>query len=176
MAREHGPVWSMLVVLCLAGCTASQSPAALGSDDLSSIGGAVARNLDSLNGFPTVILDEYLCDSRFEPCRDRENHWDASLVDASTLVSAFAEALSIPVMRYSGYGPRCEWDDSSDLQPLGLWADFFQPEIYGDSARVELMTGCIVDRRAFSQIHEFVLERDGRGVWEVVSRRLRSIT
>ena len=176
MAREFGPVSRILVVLCLPGCTASQSPASQSPDSLSGIGRAVARNLDSSNGFPTAVLDEYLCNSRVEPCRDREDHWDASLVDVSTLVSAFAEARGISAMRYRGYGPRCEWDESSDLQPLGLWAEFFQPEIQGDSARVELMTGCVRDRRAFSQIHEFVLKRDGRGVWEVVSRRLRSIT
>ena len=176
MAREFGPAWRTLVVLRLAGCTAAQTPASRSPDDLGGIDRAVARNLDSSNGFPTAVLDEYLCNSRVEPCRDREGHWDASLVDASIVISNFAEVRGIPIMRYGGYGPRCEWDDSSELQPLGLWADFFQPEIHGDSARVELMTGCVVDRQAFSQIHEFVLKTDGRGVWEVVSRRLRSIT
>ena len=171
MAHSFRRAWSILVALWLAGCSAGQHP-----DGLDGIGRAVASNLDSSNGLPTAVLDEYLCDSRVEPCRDREDHWDASLVDASTLVSAFAEARAIPVERYSGYGPRCEWSEASDTRPVGLWADFLQPEIVGDSARVELMTGCVADQQAFSQIHEFVLERDEEGVWGVVSRRLLSIT
>ena len=172
MANESGPAWRILVVLCLAGCTAAQSP-----DDLDGIGRAVASNLDSSNGLPTAVADEYVCQFRVEPCRDRAGHFDASLADASSLVSAFAEALGIPVEHYSGSGPRCEWEEASDALPVvGLWADFLLPEILGDSARVELFTGCSVAGEAFSQFHEFVLNKDERGVWEVVSRQLLSIT
>lgn len=171
MASEFRTAWRILVVLCLAGCTAAQGP-----DDLDGIGRAVASNLDSTNGFPTAVLDEHVCQFRVEPCRDREGHLGASLIDASTLVSAFAEAVRIPVERYSGHGPRCEWDETSDAVPVGLWAEFLEPEIQGDSARVELYTRCSEAGAAFEQLHEFVLERNEEGVWEVASRRLRSIT
>ena len=171
MTHDFRSACGIVVALSLTGCFTGQGP-----DDLDGIGRAVASDLDARNGLPTVVSDEYLCDSRVEPCREREDHWDASLVDASGLVSAFAEAHGIPVEHYSGYGPRCEWVEASDNRPVGLWADFHQPEILGDSARVELMTGCVADQQAFSQIHEFVLKKDGEGVWAVVSRQRLSIT
>ena len=171
MAHNCRSAWGMVVALSIAGCFASQ-----GFDDLDGIGRAVASDLDSRNGFPTAVLDEYLCDSRVETCREREDHWDASLVDASVLVTAFAEVRGIPVEHYSGYGPRCEWVEASDTRTVGLWADFLQPVILGDSARVELMTGCVADQKAFSQTHEFVLKKDGEGVWAVVSRQRLIIT
>ena len=54
----------------------------------------------------------------------------------------------------------------------GFWAEFVTPEIHGDSARIDLFTGCGVGAVGLSQEHEFVLKTDGGGVWEVVSRRL----
>lgn len=167
MARESVPTWRIVAVLCLAGCTVGQGP-----DDLDGIGRAVASNLDSPDGLPTAVLDEYVCHSSVEPCRDREGYFAASLIDASSLVSGFAEALSIPLEHYSGSVPRCEWGEASDGRPAGLWANFLPPEIVGDSARVQLFTGCSVAGESFSRLHEFVLRTDRGGVWEVVSRRL----
>lgn len=144
--------------------------------DLEQIAQAMALVLDSLNGLPTMIMDEYRCRYREEPCRERPGHVPASLLDASPLAEAFGKARGIPVVHYGGRGRAvCAWIESAAGE-AGMWAEFEQPpSIRGDSARVTLATGCGDGRKAFEQVHEFILHLEG-AKWRVVLRRLLSIT
>ncbi len=99
-----------------------------------------------------------------------------SLVDATALVSAFAAARQIPVLRYGDAPrPRCAWTAEAEELP-GLWAEFIHPpRLDGDLARVALATSCMAYDGAFMQVHEFTLRR-GAGEWIVDTRALTEIT
>jgi hypothetical protein len=140
------------------------------------VGRAIAPELDELNAVPIGVLDEFRCHYRIEPCRERKGHINASLVDASALVSSFAEARGIPVSRYEDVvAPFCHWF-AEEGEAAGLYAEFVAPpQVEGDSARVELATGCRTPESAFEQSHEFILRREN-GSWIVAERRLTSVT
>ena len=143
-------------------------------ESLRQIAEAIALELDSLNGLPTVVLDEYLCRIAEERCRERVGHPPASLVDATKFVSAFANARQIPVARYEEAGhPECRWAQPTNR---GMWAEFAgPPEIDGTTAEVDLITGCVERGAVFEQVHRFTLRNDGAR-WVVVDRSLISIT
>jgi hypothetical protein len=145
------------------------------TESLAGIARAIAPELDTSNGLPTAVLDEYRCDPPTESCRERTRYVHASPMDATVITTAFAEARGIPTVRYEVTEfPSCVWDDRG-AAPTGLWAEFVgPPSIQGDSARVELATVCM-DRSGFEQVHEFLLHFD-EGEWKVARRRLISIT
>ena len=136
---------------------------------------AVALKLDSLNGLPTAVLDEYRCDYGVESCRERQGYESASLLDASAMTSAFADARGISIMRFGeGSFPTCPWFEGAGDRS-GLWAEFTRPPLVeGDSARVSLATVCM-ESAGFEQVHDFLLHNED-GEWRVVLRQLNSIT
>lgn len=168
--RKAATVIPVLVVLpFVIGCASQEE------DNLAGIARAIAPELDSLNGLPTAVLDEYRCHSSVETCRERDGHVPASPMDATAMATGFADARGIPVVRYEDAEvPECPWREGPTAQS-GLWAEFVEPPVIeGGLARVELATGC-VNGAAFEQVHEFVLLLDD-GQWKVVRRRLISIT
>lgn len=137
---------------------------------------AVALKLDSLNGLPTAVLDEYRCAHGVESCRERQGYESASLLDASAMTSAFADARGISIIRFGeGSLPTCPWFEGAG-DPIGLWAEFTRPPLLveGDSARVSLATVCM-ESAGFEQVHDFLLHYED-GEWRVVLRQLNSIT
>lgn len=158
-----------LAALCAA-CAPGQPP----PDP--AIAAAVALQLDSLYGFPSVIVAGFWCDLRHEECVPGVEGPTLSPIDGTDFARAFAEARGIPVAERIGFQapvcrPLAEAPDSG-----GLYAQFVQPPaMYGDSATVELATGCSELGTYFEQIHFFVLRREGRG-WVVVRRELSSMT
>jgi hypothetical protein len=155
----------LLMLTSLAAFGACGSPPA----EEAAIGRAIASHLDPLNGLPTAVLSGYQCQSAAEPCRVAGNP------STSAMITAFAEARQIPVLR-SGEAatPRCAWAADGGETP-GLWAEFVEPpRLQGDTARVLVATACAAEE-AFEQVHEFILHRRGPE-WSVEQRLLRSIT
>jgi hypothetical protein len=139
------------------------------------IGTAVAGALDTVNGSPTVVLDAFWCDYRVEVCIPGTGGPALSPVPATDIATAFAEGVGIPVRQAVGFrGLSCPWTDGATQS--GLYAQFVRPPlIEGDTARVELTSGCAENGAAFEQTHEFVLRREGAR-WVVLRRTLTSIT
>jgi hypothetical protein len=161
----------LMTLPVLSGCASQEQ------DPFADIGRAIAPQVDSLNGVPTAVLDEYRCDASGEACRTRAGDIPASALDASMIAAAFAEIRGIPVVRREDAElPRCSWSESEQGGTAsGLWAEFVRPpSIKGDSAQVQVATVCMA-RSGFEQVHEFVLHFDAVG-WKVVRRRLISIT
>ena len=135
------------------------------------IGRAVAEDVDTLNGVPVLAVPAYWCSVHTESCADGDESPPASSLDASQITQGFADERGIPVSRGKPGESKCFETETSGAA-AELYARFVRPpEIAGDSARVELATGC----RGFEQIHEYVLRRHGRD-WVVVRRTLSSIT
>ena len=136
----------------------------------------VAENLDSLNGLPTMVLSGFWCDTRVEECVSDTPGPALSSIDAADFAGAFAASLNIPLVQPIGFrAPMCPWG-TGESSRQGLYAAFVRPPtIDGDSAVVELSTGCNDAGAAFEQVHRFVLRRDGAG-WVFTRRDETSIT
>jgi hypothetical protein len=161
---------SACVVLLLSGVTAAvaQSP-----DVLAAVGQAIAADLDFTNGAPIVVVAGYAEGGQ------RDVHQDPTT--STALASAFAEARGIPLIDAPEGGTRCSWAPAPGDGPLGLWAQFYPPELTGDTVRVALSGRCLAQRTTgliagFRQVHLFVVAKRETGAWEVVERQLMSIT
>ena len=123
---------------------------------------AIAEAADGVGETHVAVLDEYICQHSVENCLERPNHIGASRLDATGSLTAFAEAKGIRVDHWSGSAPACG---------VGMFAEFMQPEVHGDSARVEMWNGCTdADGVGRGSIWEFTLRAEG-GRWAVTRER-----
>ena len=166
---------SKVVCACLLSSLWALAVACGPRDDYSGIGRAVAGHLDSINGLPVLVLNGYWpfgLDSMPPDSRPT----------AAAIAFGFAEERGIPIVEGNPTSTRCLWSPAPGDTPLGLWAQFSQPQEFGDSIRVYLATGCMSHPRGypgptgFEQVHSYTLRKTGPSTWEVLGRRLGAIT
>jgi hypothetical protein len=140
------------------------------------IAAVVAQNLDPLNGLPTVVVNGFWCEFRTEECLPGPSGAGLSPTDATAFAGTLAQSLGVPLVEPVGFrSPACPWT-AGESGEEGLYAEFLRPPvIQGDSASVELSTGCRENGEAFEQVHRFVLYRARTG-WVITRRELTSIT
>jgi hypothetical protein len=143
-------------------------------ESLVQIGRAIGANLDDTNGLPVLVRDRFGRSRAAEMPQDRR--------DAAALASGLAQVQGIPVVA-QGAPTRCPWYPSAGEAPVGLAAEFQKPEFDGTTVRLYLTTSCLQSPRpgqdrqyGFQQGHLFVLQLGATGEWEVIERRLVSIT
>jgi len=140
------------------------------NDDFASWGRVVASALDSTNGMPVVVLATARCTY---PVRLSENCADSGSL--AQLVDGFATQLGIPVEAGDPWGTGCPWAPPEGAKRNGLTAELGVASMSPDSARIMVTTRC-ASSPALRQVHVFTLSRSSEGHWEVVSRKLRSIS
>jgi hypothetical protein len=160
----------LLIGLTVVGLTAS--PAFGQDEDYQRFAQLVAANLPSTNSSPVEVSPKFRCAS-FGPalaCPPEEQ-------DATPFAEAFAAALDIPVrLREGPYDrPPCPWATLGEVDEPGLEVRLGRPEVDGDTARIEVSSGCRAPR-GFGQVHLFVFERGASDTWEFVSVQLTMIT
>lgn len=171
--------FAIAVAIWVASCLPSLEPEP--SLELGRLGSLIAAEWDGVNGVPVEVRLEVECMEYWGECDPGLGH-HAPPHAVSAMISAFSETLEVPLLEGADAeaGPQCPWSESPRPDGRqGLQAQFLEPQIVGDSARVVVFSRCAApDRRmgGFRQAHEFVFSRDESGLWTLVSRQLVFIT
>lgn len=167
------------IATLLASCLPALEPQP--SLELEQLGSLIATTWDGVNGVPVEVLQDVECFEYWGECDPVLGH-RAPGHEVSAMLRAFSATFQVPLVERSkaALEPPCPWSETQGTDKVrGLQAQFLQPQVVADSARVVVFSGCAAaDRRmsGFRQAHEFVFSRDENGVWTLVSHQLVYIT